>query len=303
MVLGTHSADVRPATAADGLDWLSLELTGRCNLTCIHCYASSGPSGTHGSMTADDWRSVIGQAEAMGIPMVQFIGGEPTMHPDFPGLLRHATDAGLAAEIYTNLTHVRESWWEMFACPNVSVATSYYSDVPAEHDRITNRRGSHARTLANIAEALRRGVVLRAGIIGVDDSQRVDQARAELEAVGVTNISIDYVRQVGRGARIREPGISQLCGHCGLGTAAISPDGDVWPCVVSRWMNAGNVLDTPLAEILAGPAMSDAMSMITGSRRGEHDIGMNSPGPTNCAPDGGACAPAKDGRCGPGTRA
>jgi MoaA/NifB/PqqE/SkfB family radical SAM enzyme len=78
-------------------------------------------------MTAGDWRSVIGQAAALGIPVVQFIGGEPTMHPDFPDLLRYATDAGLAAEIYTNLTHVRESWWEMFACPNVSVATSYYS--------------------------------------------------------------------------------------------------------------------------------------------------------------------------------
>jgi MoaA/NifB/PqqE/SkfB family radical SAM enzyme len=240
-------------------------------------------------MTDDDWRSVIDQGAALGVSMVQFIGGEPTLHPAFADLLRYAVDAGLAAEVYTNLTHVKASWWEIFACQNVSIATSYYSDVPAEHERITNRRGCHAKTRANIAEAIRRGVVLRAGIIGVDDRQRVDQARAELEAIGVTNIGIDYLRKVGRAARTQQgPDISQLCGDCGRGVAAISPTGDVWPCVFSRWMNVGNVLNTPLAEILTGPAMPSAAAMIHGS-----------PGRGNCSPDGGACSPAADGQCGP----
>jgi MoaA/NifB/PqqE/SkfB family radical SAM enzyme len=126
-------------------------------------------------MTEADWRSVIDQAAALGVSMIQFIGGEPTMHPDFPGLLRYTIDAGMAVEVYTNLTHVKNSWWEMFACENVSVATSYYSDMPAEHERITNRRGSHAKTRANIAEAIRRGVVLRAGIIGLGDGQRIER--------------------------------------------------------------------------------------------------------------------------------
>jgi hypothetical protein len=34
--------------------------------------------------------------------------------------------------------------------------------------------------------------------------------------------------------------------------AAISPDGAVWPCVFSRWLPVGNVLDDTLAAILAG---------------------------------------------------
>lgn len=48
----------------------------------------------------------------------------------------------------------------------------------------------------------------------------------------------------------------QLCGHCGNGQAAISPSGEVWPCVFSRWMPVGNVRETPLGEILAGPRMT-----------------------------------------------
>jgi MoaA/NifB/PqqE/SkfB family radical SAM enzyme len=254
-------------------------------------------------MTATDWRSVIDQAAALGVSMVQFIGGEPTLHPDFSGLLRYAIDAGLAVEVYTNLTHVKDSWWEMFACHNVSLATSYYSDMPAEHERIANRQGSHAKTRANITEAIRRGVELRAGIIGVDDGQRIDQARAELEALGVRTITTDYLRRVGRGARAQEPGTSQLCGNCGREVAAVSPDGDVWPCVFARWMTVGNVRTTPLAEILAGSAMISAVAAIPDRRHQSQGFTMHDPGHRDCSPDGGACTPAADGQCGPSKQA
>jgi hypothetical protein len=39
------------------LTFLALELTGKCNLSCGHCFASSGPAGTHGTMTDRDWRA------------------------------------------------------------------------------------------------------------------------------------------------------------------------------------------------------------------------------------------------------
>jgi MoaA/NifB/PqqE/SkfB family radical SAM enzyme len=63
-------------TAPTGLTFLELEITGRCQLTCSsHCYAEAGPSRGHGSMTGEDWRRVIDEAGAMGVPTVQFIGG------------------------------------------------------------------------------------------------------------------------------------------------------------------------------------------------------------------------------------
>src|SRR5580658_1101241 len=105
------------------VSFLWLELTGRCGLACAHCYASSGPDGTHGTMTEADWRSVIAQAVGVGVSMVQFIGGEPTLHPRFAELLAAAIDARLAVEVYSNLTHVKDSWWDLFACPGVSLAT------------------------------------------------------------------------------------------------------------------------------------------------------------------------------------
>jgi MoaA/NifB/PqqE/SkfB family radical SAM enzyme len=57
------------------VSFLWLELTGRCGLTCFHCYAASSPSGSHGVMTGADWKSAITQAADLGVPMAQFIGG------------------------------------------------------------------------------------------------------------------------------------------------------------------------------------------------------------------------------------
>ncbi|MGH4018521.1 MAG: hypothetical protein ACRDT0_04605, partial [Pseudonocardiaceae bacterium] len=107
--------------------------------------------------------------------------------------------------------------WELFSVPGVSLATSYYSDVPTQHEEITGRRGSHAKTRANIVEAIRREIPLRVGVIDLGDEQRWQQAVAELEALGVTAIGYDRLRQVGRGIRDaagHEPVVRELRQRC-----------------------------------------------------------------------------------------
>jgi MoaA/NifB/PqqE/SkfB family radical SAM enzyme len=203
-------------------------------------------------MTNADWTRVLDQAAAMRVESVQFIGGEPTLHAGLAELVDHALRLGLAIEVYTNLVHVSDELWKVFARPHVSLATSYYSDDPFQHAAITGRP-SYTRTKANIAEAVRRGIALRAGVIDLGDGQRARDAQTELVDLGVPAIGYDTLRQVGRGVRDLPAGIDQLCGRCGNGVAAISPNGDVWPCVFSRWLPIGNVLDTELAAILASP--------------------------------------------------
>ncbi|WP_216207466.1 radical SAM/SPASM domain-containing protein [Amycolatopsis aidingensis] len=279
-----------------GVSFLWLELTGTCQLACAHCYAQSGPSGTHGSMTRADWVWVLDQAAEMRVEIVQFIGGEPTLHPDLPGLIDHALACGLEVEVFTNLVHVTEPLWEVFTRPGVSLATSYYSDDPDQHAAITGRP-SHARTKANIAEALRRGVPLRAGVIDfgmVDDAaQRSERAHTELADLGVPAVGYDRVRQVGRGVRDQQPGTAQLCGRCGDGVAAISPNGDVWPCVFSRWLPIGNVLDVELARVLSSPLADEVRASLEQAFRGHANTDDTQACGPNCSP---VCDPVN---CGP----
>ncbi|MFE0022231.1 radical SAM protein [Amycolatopsis sp. NPDC059021] len=195
------------------LDFVWLEITGKCQLECVHCMAESGPQGTDGSMRMDDWARVIGQAAELGTRMVQFIGGEPTLHPGLPDLIDHALGRGLEVEVFSNLAHVSERMWSVFEQPKVRLAASYYSSSAEQHEAITKGRDSYRRTRENIAEALRRSIPIRTGVIGVNPGQNVSGAVADLIDLGVTEeIRADHLRQVGRGVRDLQPDVDQLCG-------------------------------------------------------------------------------------------
>ncbi|WP_199537248.1 radical SAM protein [Spongiactinospora gelatinilytica] len=166
--MGIHTTIDTPAPV-----WfLECELTNRCQLACRHCYSSAAPTEGHGTMTVADWEHLLDTAPAAGVTTIQLIGGEPTLHPDFPHLARYALTAGLHVQVYSNLYRVTADHWKLFSHPKVSVATSYYSDVAAEHDKITGRRGSHARTRAAITEAVTRGIPLKVGIVNCGPGQR-----------------------------------------------------------------------------------------------------------------------------------
>src|SRR5882757_9991871 len=120
-----------------GTSFLWLEITGKCQLECTHCYAESGPTGTHGALTSDDWMRVLDQAVALGVTMVQFIGGEPTLHPALLQLIDHALNLRLEVEVFSNLVHVTPQMWTCFERPGVRLACSYYSDEAAQHVAVT----------------------------------------------------------------------------------------------------------------------------------------------------------------------
>lgn len=102
-------------------------------------------------MTVEDWGRSIDQLADLGTRMVQFIGGEPTLHRGLPELVRQALDRGLSVEVFTNLVHIGPALWEVLSRPGVQLATSYYSDDAAQHERTT----------ANLVEAVRRLIPTR----------------------------------------------------------------------------------------------------------------------------------------------
>ncbi|MFD9945076.1 radical SAM/SPASM domain-containing protein [Nonomuraea sp. NPDC059023] len=295
------------STAPPALDFFWAEITGKCQLACTHCYAGSGPDGTHGAMTATEWAAAITQARALGARMVQFIGGEPTLHPDLPTLIAHALGDGLQVEVYTNLVHVTPSLWDVFAQPKVMLATSYYTDDPDQHQQITQRR-THHRTHTNIGRAIALGIPIRAGIIDIHDGQHVEQAKQQLARLGVTDISVDRMRLLGRPAR-QSCDVSQLCGRCGDGIAAILPDGTVTPCPLSRWLSAGNIRETGLTSLVGAAyqlSHEQILPAVTAAGAWPCEPNCNpgcAPGmqkPDNCHPKG-SCNPTKppDPQCTP----
>ncbi|MDK1472255.1 radical SAM protein [Streptomyces sp. 549] len=265
-----------------GIASLELEITGRCQLTCTHCLSESSPQATHGAMTPADWRGVIIDAAALGVCSVQLIGGEPTVHPHWREFAELALSLGMGVEVYSNLFHVAPGWWDLLTREGLTLATSYYSDEPEEHDRITGRAGSYTRTRCHIREAVTRGATVRAGLVEVLPGQHVAEARAELESMGVRHITTDRARAVGRSALPgQSPTLDEMCGRCTRGRAAVLPNGDLAGCVLSRDFPAGNVRETRLGELLGGKAWARLSASVPPPRA------------QGCSPDDQSCQPGQ----------
>ncbi len=140
-----------------GLDSLWIQVAGlSCNLRCAHCFNASGP-GNRGlpSLSREEVRSLLGEAEAVGVRDVVFTGGEPFLHSEM-GEIAGDTLRRFPATILTNGTLLTDRIVERLAA---AARGSIYSlevrislDAPSEeaNDRIRGK-GSFERALEGAA--------------------------------------------------------------------------------------------------------------------------------------------------------
>src|SRR3990172_2707114 len=79
---------------------VTLELTRKCNLNCQHCYAA--PERGRRELTFDDTKHIIDELRELGTLFILFTGGDPTANPNFPNILRYASDQKMAIQFFTN---------------------------------------------------------------------------------------------------------------------------------------------------------------------------------------------------------
>ena len=290
--------------SSDGIDaegvmpplrFLWLEVTRKCNLTCNHCYEDSSPRlPLLGSLKTQDWIDILQQASELGVQMVQFIGGEPTLHPDLGLMIKTAAQLGMEIEVYTNGTAISDDLWSVFTEHEVRLAFSYYSVIPQEHDAMTTRPGSHKKTRAAIVKALALELNVRVGVVIMPETERsLDATVSEMKELGVPDIGVDRARGVGRGIvsieTARNP-FGELCGQCGTGKLAIDNSGNIHPCVFSKFAKLGKVSDD-LESVARGEKLMEFLKKL---RKQQEDTRGCCPDPscppTNCDPSGG-CSP------------
>jgi len=79
-------------------------MTRRCNLKCVHCYAKAKDLEGTDEISTEQARKVIDDLAAYGAPVMLFSGGEPLVRQDLTELASHAVSRGMRAVISTNGT-------------------------------------------------------------------------------------------------------------------------------------------------------------------------------------------------------
>ena len=90
------SADKKPVVV-----W---NVTRRCNLKCVHCYAHATEEAVSDELTTAEGKALIDDLSAFGVPVLLLSGGEPLMRKDLPELAEYAVQKGMRAVISTNGT-------------------------------------------------------------------------------------------------------------------------------------------------------------------------------------------------------
>ncbi len=79
-------------------------VTRRCNLKCVHCYAHAKNTSFDNELTTEQGKQLIDDLADFGSPVMLFSGGEPLVRKDLPQLAAYAVEKGMRAVISTNGT-------------------------------------------------------------------------------------------------------------------------------------------------------------------------------------------------------
>jgi radical SAM protein with 4Fe4S-binding SPASM domain len=249
-----------------GLRVMWIEVTGRCNLRCLHCYTSSSVS-VSSKLSPPVVMQLLEEGASLGCRIVQFTGGEPLILKDeLVKFVHHAHKLGYELiEVFSNLTMLTDKILKSLHGTDVFIATSLYSHRSEVHDKITRSKGSFAKTVNNIKKVLKSGVKFRVGMITMDENRKdIAETVKFLQNLGVKSeaIRVSYVCPSGRGKEVYSSSqfksfipVDKQWGvllpfACWSGKVSISSEGFVYPCPFARNLPIGSYPDNTLKEIV-----------------------------------------------------
>ncbi|RPJ84724.1 MAG: radical SAM protein, partial [Acidobacteria bacterium] len=141
---------------------VSIALTDRCNLHCVHCYLNPkrAREGYHlNELSTDRFLTILDDITELGCLFLLFTGGEALLRRDFAVLYRRAKMNGMVVTVFTNGTTVTEEIADLFAeLPPYWVEVSVYGASERTYQSITGDSSAYRRCLSGIERLVKRNV-------------------------------------------------------------------------------------------------------------------------------------------------
>jgi radical SAM protein with 4Fe4S-binding SPASM domain len=262
------------------------ELTYRCNERCVHCYIVPDP--TREELSTEEAIRIIDELAEEGCLFLTFSGGEALTRSDFFDIAGYARERGFAIRLLTNGTLITPEVADRIkALRPVTVEISIYGITPSIHDAVTRVPGSHEKSVRalTLLHERRMRVVVKSPLMHntVDEFEGLKQLAEGLDGGFVYDVSLMprddgsceplayvltdedlrrfYERRPPKGDFTKLQPADHVC-NSGLNIAAISPYGDVYPCVGLK-LKAGNLREQSFQSIWRESAILAALRFCT----------------------------------------
>jgi 12,18-didecarboxysiroheme deacetylase len=133
-------------------------MTRRCNLKCVHCYAQSEDISYDNELTHDQAVAMMDDLANFGVPVLLFSGGEPLVHPRLVEYAQYAVSKGMRAVISTNGTLITKEKAQILNDIGLSYVGISLDGLEPTHDMFRGVPGSFKRAMAAIEHCQAAGI-------------------------------------------------------------------------------------------------------------------------------------------------
>jgi len=178
-----------------------LEVTGRCNMKCIHCMVRGGEARRDPPLKTV-YRMIDSISTVPEFRMLVLTGGDPLLRPDIYEIIRYARDTGFEVTIATNGTLItREAAVKLSSLEVTGVVISLDFVEPELHDKFRGVPGTWKRTIEGAKNAVEEGLYLQVNItMSKLNLQELSQLLRFADELGSCVILLYQFQPFGRGA-------------------------------------------------------------------------------------------------------
>lgn len=184
-------------------------MTNKCNLKCVHCYASATSDATGEGMSTAEGKGLLRDIANYGCPVVLFSGGEPFLRPDLFELIGYADELGLRAVISTNGTLITRERAERAKRAGVRYIGVSLDGLREVNDRFRGVEGAFDMAVRGMENSLRAGI--KTGLrftITRHNQADLPGVLLKLKEIGVDRCCVYHLDYTGRGTEIMSGDLS-----------------------------------------------------------------------------------------------
>ncbi len=167
---------------------IAWELTGMCNLNCVHCRASAQKERDPEELSTDDIKKTIDNIASFSTPVIILTGGEPLVREDIFEIAKYSTDRGLKTVLGTNGTLITPEIAKKLKESGIKrVSISLDGASPDAHDAFRKRDGAFDGAMRGIETLKDAGIDFQINTTvtkqNLDEIERVFDLAVRLGAV------------------------------------------------------------------------------------------------------------------------
>jgi 12,18-didecarboxysiroheme deacetylase len=180
-------------------------VTRRCNLRCVHCYAHATDEALNNELSTREGKAIIDDLAQFGVPVLLLSGGEPLVRPDLPELAAYAVEKGMRAVISTNGTLITPSVAKVLKDIGLSYVGISLDGMEAINDKFRGVKGSFNKAMEGIKNCQQAGI--KVGLrftVNRFNIAEIPSIFDLLEAHNIPRVCFYHLVYAGRGSKLVE---------------------------------------------------------------------------------------------------